>query len=248
MFTSTICSISPFLLSEPFTFLTYMGLSNFFSLNPCFLTNSELITSFIKLLSNNASTVIPSYISILSSSIFTITSLKRSPLSRSHINVLSVTLASIANLLLLLRSNQDLLDFLLHLNYYYCPILLPFSYSFLFPCFYSALLYVQNLHMCNNSFYSYLYPWCMSFLEKALPSVKGSPSLHLFSSLLPLEQVPWKPTVEASLVSLAKLEAMTVFACMPPSCSTLGSVPHYSPSFLSTSLLLSYFPSNFYLG
>ena len=76
MFTSTICFIDPSLLNEPSTFLTYIGLSSLFNLNPCFLVNSELITSPVALLSNNASTVIPSCVFILSSLIFTMTSLK----------------------------------------------------------------------------------------------------------------------------------------------------------------------------
>ena len=64
-----------FLLSDPSTFLTFISLSNFFDLNPCFLMNSELITNPVTLLSNNASTVTLSYVSILSSPIFTVTSL-----------------------------------------------------------------------------------------------------------------------------------------------------------------------------
>ena len=57
------------------TFLTYIGLSILFNLNPYFLANSELITKPIAPLSNNASTVTSSCGSILSSPIFTITSL-----------------------------------------------------------------------------------------------------------------------------------------------------------------------------
>ena len=64
-----------FLLKEPSMFLTYMGLSIFFNLNPCFLANSKLITSPIAPLSNNASTVISSCVSILSKPIFTVISL-----------------------------------------------------------------------------------------------------------------------------------------------------------------------------
>jgi len=88
----------------------------------------------------------------------------------------------------------------------------------------------------------------MSSSEETLPSVKGLPSLHLFFLLLPLEQALWEPTVEVSPASLAKLEAVAVFALVSLDCSALGPVSHYFPSFLSISPLLSYFPSNFYLG
>ena len=44
MFISTICSIGFFLLKILPTFLTYISLSIFFSLNLSFLTNSELTT------------------------------------------------------------------------------------------------------------------------------------------------------------------------------------------------------------
>ena len=76
IFTSTICSIGPSLFNDPFTFLIFIGLSNFFNLNPCFYANSKLITSPVALLSNNASTIISFYISILSNPIFTVISLK----------------------------------------------------------------------------------------------------------------------------------------------------------------------------
>ena len=89
---STICLIGPSLLKEQSTFLTYIGFSIFFNLNSYFLTNSKLIASPIILLSNNASTIIPSCISILSSSIFTVTSLKRFSLFRLYENVFSATL------------------------------------------------------------------------------------------------------------------------------------------------------------
>ena len=55
------------------------NISNFFNLNSCFLTNSELITNSVTPLSNNASTVTLSYVSILSSPIFTVTSLNVFP-------------------------------------------------------------------------------------------------------------------------------------------------------------------------
>jgi len=77
--TSTVFSIGPSLLNDPSTFLTCIGLSNFFNLKPYFLANSELITNPVAPLSNNASTIIPSYVSILSNSIFTVTSLNVLP-------------------------------------------------------------------------------------------------------------------------------------------------------------------------
>jgi len=70
--------MGPSLLKEPFIFLIYIGLSIFFNLNPCFLANSELITSPVAPLSNNASKVIPFYVSILSKPIFTVISLNDS--------------------------------------------------------------------------------------------------------------------------------------------------------------------------
>ena len=118
MFTSTVCSIGPFLLKEPSMFLTYIGLSIFFSLKPYFLANSKLMTSPVAPLFNRASTITPSCISILSSPIFTVTSLNMSPLFRLQQNILFTTLLSIANLLQLLRSNQGLLDLLPYLSYF----------------------------------------------------------------------------------------------------------------------------------
>ena len=118
-----------------------MGLSIFFNLNLCFLTNSKLITSPVALLSNSASTVIPSYVSILSNPTFTVTSLDNfssstfltltsflslfcffptsffsffsSISSESHAPIF-ISLASILNLLL--ESSQETLDSLLFLN------------------------------------------------------------------------------------------------------------------------------------
>ena len=119
MFTSIVCSIGPFLLKDLSTFLMYMGLSIFFNLNPYFLANSELITNSVTSLSNNVSTITPFDVSILSNPIFTITSLNMFLLFKLQQNVLSTTLLSITNLLLLLRSNQELLDLLLYLNYFY---------------------------------------------------------------------------------------------------------------------------------
>ena len=173
------------MLSKPSTFLTYMDLSNFFNLNPCFLVNFKLITNYIALLSNNVSTVIPSCISILSKPIFTVTFLKRSPLSRLH-NIFFVILLNIVNLLLLLRFSWDSLDLYPHLNYYYCP-LFPFSCSSLLPYFYNTLLNIQNPHIYNNFYYFYPHLWYIGSFEKTLPSVEELPSLCSFSPLFLLE-------------------------------------------------------------
>jgi len=97
------------------TFLTYIGLSIFFSLNSYFLANSKLMTSPVAPLSSSASTIIPSYVLILSNLIFTVTFLNLSPLSRLQTDIFSTTLLSIANLFML-EPNQGLLDFLLHLT------------------------------------------------------------------------------------------------------------------------------------
>jgi len=75
MLISMICSISSSLLNVLSIFLIEIYVSIFFNLNPCFLTNSELITNHIILLSNSTSTIILSCISVLSKLIFTITSL-----------------------------------------------------------------------------------------------------------------------------------------------------------------------------
>ena len=158
MLISTICLIGLFLFKEPSIFLMYIGLSIFFSLNLYFFANSGLITSSVAPLSNNTSTVISSCISILSNPIFTVTSLKRSPLSKLHVDILSTTLESITNLLLLLRSNWDPLDLCPYLNYCYCSLSLFFySYPFFYFCNFSS--YVQILYSYNNfCFFSYLYP------------------------------------------------------------------------------------------
>jgi len=97
------------------TFLTYIGLLIFFSLNSYFLANSKLMTSSVAPLSSSASTIIPSYVLILSNLIFTVTFLNLSPLSRLQTDIFSTTLLSIANLFML-EPNQGLLDFLLHLT------------------------------------------------------------------------------------------------------------------------------------
>ena len=102
----------------------------FYSLNPCFLANFKLITSSIALLFNNTSTVTPSCLSILSKPIFTVTSFNMSLLSRLQHNLLSISLESITNLLLL-EPSQRLPDSLFHLNYY-C------LYSLHIPTFFSC--------------------------------------------------------------------------------------------------------------
>jgi len=79
----------------------YISFSIFFSLNFCFLVNSELITSFITLLSKNASTIILSYVLILSSFIFIVTFLNMSLLFRLQPDIFFTIFLSIANLLIL---------------------------------------------------------------------------------------------------------------------------------------------------
>jgi len=66
----------------------------------------------------------------------------------------------------------------------------------------------------------------MGSFEETLPSVEGLPLPHLSFLLLPLEQVLWEPTVEASPASLAKPEAVAVIAQVPLADSTLESVPY----------------------
>jgi len=66
----------------------------------------------------------------------------------------------------------------------------------------------------------------MGSFEETLLSVEGLLSPHLSSLLLPLEQVLWEPTVEASPAFLAKPEAVVVIAQVPLADSTLESVPH----------------------
>jgi len=107
--------IGPSLFRKLSTFLTYIGLLIFFSLNSYFLANSKLMTSSVAPLSSSASTIIPSYVLILSNLIFTVTFLNLSPLSRLQTDIFSTTLLSIANLFML-EPNQGLLDFLLHLT------------------------------------------------------------------------------------------------------------------------------------
>ena len=256
MFTFTIFSIGPSLLNVLSTFLTYIGSSILFNLNPYFLVNSELITNFIAPLSNNASTITPSCVSILSNPIFTVTSLNMSLLSRLHIDVFSTTLESIANLLLL-RSSQELLDLLPYLNYFVCYFLpLPTSihilvfsppqFCSLFSYFCSSLLNIQISHSSSSSYFSYLPLWYIDCIVQTLPSDWDVPLLYLFSILLLSEQVLLEPTVERFLAFLAKLGAMAIAAMVSLYSSTLEWVSHclFAPL---ASLLLSYFPSNSYL-
>ena len=70
------------LLKKPSIFLAYISLSIFFSLNPYFLANSELITNLIVSLSNNTSTVISFYMLTIFKPIFTVTSLNMFLLSK----------------------------------------------------------------------------------------------------------------------------------------------------------------------
>ena len=67
----------------------------------------------------------------------------------------------------------------------------------------------------------------MDFLLETLPLVVGAlPLLHLFSPHLPLEQVLWVSTVEATPTSLAKPEVMAMLALVPLVGSALELVPH----------------------
>ena len=186
-----------------------MGLFIFFSLNPYFLANFKLITNPVALLSNNVSTVIPSCISILSSPIFAVTSLSMSPLSRLQQDILSIALASITNLLLL-ESNQRLLDPLSLLNYFvYCshchhtPVFSPSQFCFLLPCSYNFLLNVQIFHNYNSyDSLSYPHPWHIGCIEQTLLSImEGVPLPYLSFPLLLSELVLLKPAAEVSPVS-----------------------------------------------
>ena len=151
----------------------YIDLSVFFNLNSCFLANSKLITNPIAPLSNNASTVTPSYISTLSKPILTVTSLSHFSLFRSQQNVLFITLESIIYPLLL-RLNQGVSSLTSHLNFpvhfflqsssvccSYCHCILvffPSQFCSLLPCSYNFLLNAQILHNYNSSYYSYPSP------------------------------------------------------------------------------------------
>ena len=73
------CMSNKFLFIEETIHVSYIYKSFiFFSLNPCFLVNSKLITNSVTPLFNNTFTIIPSYLSILSSPIFIVTSLSNS--------------------------------------------------------------------------------------------------------------------------------------------------------------------------
>ena len=141
-------------------------------MNPCFLAISKLITSLVIPLSNNTFTVSSFWVSILSSSIFTITFLNMFLLFRPLQDILSITLKSITNLFVLLRSNWELSDLCPHLNYFvhFSPwLFFSFYYShflyilafclfqiyLLFSCFYSILL--CNQISCNFIYLIYLY-------------------------------------------------------------------------------------------
>ena len=119
----------------------------------------ELITILVAPLSNNTSTITPSYISILSSSIFTVTSLNMFSLSRLQPDILSTTLLSIANLLLL-EPNQGLLGSSPHLDsslYSDYPHILFFSLGLQFPIVYNSIQDSQILYSYNSfSLYSHL--------------------------------------------------------------------------------------------
>ena len=189
------------------------GFLHLFQFEPCFLTNSELITNPITSLSNSASTVIPSCVSTLSNPIFTVTSLKRSPLSRLQQDVLFITLLSIANLLLLLRSNWDPLDLCPLLNYY-CPLQFPSSNSYPFSYSYSVLLNIQNPHRHNNSFLCQ-HPWHMDFFKQTLPSVEDIPLPSLSSPLSLLEQTLLLPAEKVFPTSSAILVVIVLLVSVP---------------------------------
>ena len=163
-------------------------------------------------------------------------------MSRLHVDILSTTLESIANLLLL-RSNWDPLDLHSHLNYYSLHI--PFSYSYLFFYSYSVLPSVQNPHKYNNSYYFYSHSWHMGSFEQILPSVKGALLLSLSSLLLLLEQALLSPIEKAFPASSATLVVMLVIP-VAPYYSVLGFVIP-SPIALSSFFLPSCFLSNVYL-
>ena len=154
--------LTPSLFSDPSIFLTFIGLSNLFSLKSYFLANSELLTSPVAPLSSNTSTVIPSCISTLSSPIFTVTSHRGLPFlvsfwffSNSNIPAF----ISVANTLnLLWESNQETLDsppLLNCLNVCNFPQTPTFFPLLLFLCFYSDRQCAQILRR-YSSFFLYL--------------------------------------------------------------------------------------------
>ena len=136
------------MLKELFTFLTYIGLSIFHSLNLCFLANPELITSPVAPLSNSASTVTLFCISTLFNPILTVTSLSLSSLFRSQQDILSITLENIVYILL--RLNQEVLSLCSHLNFLVHFLLQPSS---VYCSYYRYILVFYLLQFC--SLYSY---------------------------------------------------------------------------------------------
>ena len=107
---------------HPLSVLLVVNIHFYHVLDWSLLVKRAIHISYIVPLSNNASTVTPSCISILSSPIFTITSLSVFLLLRLHALLFSTTLTSIANLLLLLKSNWRSSDLCPHLNYSHCSI------------------------------------------------------------------------------------------------------------------------------
>ena len=186
------------------------------------------MTNPIILLSNNTSTVTPSYISIISSPIFTVTSLSIFPLSRLQQDVLFTTLLSITNMLLL-RSNQGLLDFPPYLNYSvynsYCPHISS-SYSGLLFIFYNFVLDGQILHNYSNSS-PYPPPWYVGCMRPTLPFDQSTPLSHLFFLLSLPKQALLVPTSEELPIFQAKLETIAIVTQISLHCLTLGLVPYY---------------------
>jgi len=83
----------------------------------------------------------------------------------------------------------------------------------------------------------------MGFIVQTLPSDWNIPLLHSFILLLLLGQVLLEPIVKGALVSLVRLEAMTMVAVVSLYGSFLELVLYCLFS-LSASLLLFLFPSN----
>jgi len=85
----------------------------------------------------------------------------------------------------------------------------------------------------------------MGCMVQALPADLGVLLLHSFSLSLLLEQALLVPTIVELLVSLAKPEAVASITIVPPDLTLKSVAP--TCIVLSTSFLLSYSPSNFYL-
>ena len=134
------------LLIEGTIYISYIYWS--LNLNLCFLANFELITELVALLFNNVSTITSTCISIISNPIFTVTFLNIFPLFRLQQNVLSITLLSIANLLLL-EPNQGLLNSLPYLNYFQCSNYFYIS-VFSFVSYSIIYQFLQFLTLCPN--------------------------------------------------------------------------------------------------